>query len=323
MSAESFVKKHFFELKAENPCFVAESPAMKDLYGIAKKLSESVSPVLIQGGRGTGKEAFARQIHLSSMEANGESALNATNSNRKSFFCVQGSSFKGLWEEDVKAFSGNTLFIRHIEDVPLPLQDEVLVLLKRNVSEKLGIKFIASSVQSLESLCEKGMFLPELYSRISMFPLRLPLLKDRKEDLLPLAESFLSFFAQRHGKNITAISSEAEKSLLAYSWPGNALELKTVIERAVLLEEGSVLCSRSLFLPEVGCSSVSEIISSGMEGQDDKTLKTALDTFKKLYITSILEENNWNQTKTSKVLDIQRTYLARLVGELNIRKKEV
>lgn len=313
LSFKSFLDKNFFGPDTENPCFVAASPAMKDLSGIIKNLSVSSSPVLIQGERGSGKTLYAFQIFLNSETSSG-------------FYIVNPDNFD--LEKAVK-LSGSTLFFRHIEEFSSELQSEIYEFLKLNVQNKLGIKTIFSSVSLLDSLVESNQFSRELFMRLNSFPIRIKPLRERKEDIASLSEMYLSLYKKKWGKKELQFSKKSEEFLLNYTWPGNVSELRTVIERAVILEEEEVLSSKNLFVSGsakaensfAGNSleeSVNTVVSA--EEKEDLSLKTGLNSFKRKYIKMILEQNDWNQTKASKVLDIQRTYLTRLIGELDIRR---
>lgn len=312
MSYKSFLDKNFFGLDTENPCFIAESPALKDLFGIVKNLSQTSSPVLIQGEKGVGKTAYALQIFLNSESAN-----------------CQGRKFYVLTPENFNMskaleLEGSFLFFRHIESFSSKLQAEILDFLKENFQRKLGIKTIFSTVCGLEEEVEKSSFNSELYARISSFTIRIPPLRERKEDLISLSEHYLHFYRAKNGKNDLNFSESAEKAILSYRWAGNVSELKCVIQRACLLEEDKNISYRSLFLTSANenneplKNTLLDLISA--EKKEDLSLKTAINSFKKAYIFKIMEENGWNQTRASMVLDIQRTYLTKLIGQLDIKK---
>ena len=312
MSYKSFLDKNFFGPDTENPCFIAESPALKDLFGIVKNLSQTSSPVLIQGEKGVGKRSYAFQIFLNSESGN---------SDDKKFYILTPENFSMSRAMELPA---SYLFFRHIETFSPGLQKQILDFLKENFQRKLGIKTIFSTVCGLDELVECSSFNPELYARISSFTIRIPPLRERKEDLLSLSEYYLNFYRNQFGKKSLNFSESAEKAVLSYRWPGNAAEMKCVIKRACLLEEEKSISSKNLFLTSVNeengllSNTLLDLISP--EPNEDLSLKNAINTFKKAYIFKIMEENGWNQTRASKVLDIQRTYLTKLIGELDIKK---
>lgn len=306
--------KQIFEINEENPCFIAASPALKDLSSMIKSLASSVAPLLIQGEQGSGKEAFAFQIHLTRLENPSASGIG--------FYKISSNGFEGDLGK-IAFVPGSTVFIERVDLLSLSAQGKILSLLRRSAEENLGLRFISSSVENLEASVDNGSFSPELYERLSAFPVRILSLKQRKEDILELSRYFLLKYSKEMGRKFTGFSSEAEKLLLEYKWPGNVDELDAVIKRSCILEQGEVIKSGNLFIQREENSSFveNESFSAANESSASRDLKTQMDAFKRSYIIKILDENNWNQTKTSKVLDIQRTYLARLMGELKIRKE--
>lgn len=174
-------------------------------------------------------------------------------------------------------------------------------------------------------MVEEGKFRNDLYYRLNVVPLRIPPLRNRKEDIEPLSLFFINKFRTKTKKNFTGISESALARLYDYDWPGNIRELENAIERACVM--GVPPCIKfedlGLIVNEKSEESsktdrFSKEFSDIMDG-NDMSLKTATDTFKKKYIMKVLEMTKNNQTKAAKILDIQRTYLARLLNELGIR----
>ena len=142
-------------------------------------------------------------------------------------------------------------------------------------------------------------------------------MRQRKEDIIPIAETYLKKFAKKSGLSFKAFSDGAKKAMLENFWQGNADELINAVQRAFIVGEPEIIIESDLgFVTE--SSTVVETIENVGE---DRTLKTAVDAFKREYLIKILEENGWNQTKTAAVLGIQRTYVIRLMNELHIRRQ--
>lgn len=180
-----------------------------------------------------------------------------------------------------------------------------------NQIKTADVRIITASNKNLRDEVQKGRFREDLFYRLSIIPLIVPPLRDRPEDIPLLAEHFFKTINARMKKNIQGFSSEALEQLINYSWPGNIRELRNSIERAV------VLCTGSTILPEDLL-----ISGNGFKGEFyiDKSLKHSLNLFKKHLIRSALLANGWNQTKTAEKLEIQRTYLSRLIKELEIER---
>ncbi len=156
---------------------------------------------------------------------------------------------------------------------------------------------------------EKGEFRSDLYYRLNVLPLYVPPLRQRKEDIPGLAEHFLKKFSRETKKQFRGFTDEAMDLMLSYSWPGNVRELENAVERSCVIAKDK----------NIG---VSDLLLGGRAEGDDpyggKSLKDSLVIFKRHFIRRALEDHEWNQTETAKVLDIQRTYLSRLIKELSI-----
>ena len=158
-----------------------------------------------------------------------------------------------------------------------------------------------------------------MYCRLNSVVLNILPLRQRKEDILPIAQSYLESFSKKSGFNFTSYSEGAKEALVSHFWQGNADELINAVQRAFIVGEPPVITETDLGLAEAGLNSA---VSETVDGMgEDKSLKTAIDSFKKEYLTKVLEENDWNQTKTAAVLGIQRTYVIRLMNELHIRRQ--
>ena len=307
--------------------FIGSSKIILDKLKIAKKIAVTNSSVLITGESGVGKELFAEQIHLNSNRSDGPfikvncAALPDNLIENELFGHVKGaftdavSDRRGRFELADKG----TIFLDEIGEIPLNLQSKLLRVLQHKVFEKVGssnsiqvdVRILAATNIDLEKAIENGSFRKDLYYRLNVLPFFIPPLRERTEDITELAEFFLTKANTQTNKKKNSFTIEAMEELLSYSWPGNVRELENVIERAVIVSANEMLDVDNLML-----QSNSGIKDPYME----KTLKDAIIQFKKYFIKSVLDRNNWNQTLSSKVLGIQRTYLSKLIKEHNLRR---
>ena len=322
--------------------FIAKSPVILDLLHIVEEAAKTTTSVLITGESGVGKELFAEQLHLKSPRHNKPfvrvncAALNPSLLESELFGHIKGAytdastSRKGRFE----LADGGTIFLDEIGELPFDIQAKLLRVIQEKSFERVGssetinvdVRIISATNKDLEKMVHEGKFRNDLYYRLNVLSLKIPSLKSRREDIEPLAMFFLNKFADETKKRFTGFSNEALNAIYNYSWPGNIRELENTIECACVLGHPPVIQKNDLRLniaenllekPENDrfFMDVSDIIVD-----DDLSLKTAINRFKKKYIERILEITKNNQTKAAKLLDIQRTYLARLLTELDIRE---
>ncbi|MCH5291880.1 MAG: sigma 54-interacting transcriptional regulator [Treponema sp.] len=320
--------------------FVAKSPVVIDLLRVIDEVAKTNSSVLISGESGTGKEVFAEQLHLKSPRSGKQfvrvncATLSPALLERRLFGhgdsagADSASNYKSLFE----TADGGTIFFDEIGELPLELQAKLLRVIKERMFERTGsqemvpvdVRVVASTSRNLETMVGDGMFLGDLYYRLNVLPLNIPPLRQRKEDIQPLAEFFLDKFSGSTKKNFEGLSPAALDVLYRYMWPGNVRELENAVERACILGRPPFIEANDFRLNAVpgfseaqplAKNTVSEVVSG-----EDRTLKTAVNTFKKAYVTQVLEQNRWNQTATAKVLDVQRTYVSKLLNELEIHR---
>ncbi|MDP2816625.1 MAG: sigma 54-interacting transcriptional regulator [Rectinemataceae bacterium] len=304
---------------------VARSSSILEKLDLVDRVARTESSVLILGESGVGKELFAERIHLGSNRA------------EKSFVRVNCAALpEGLLESELfghvrGAFTdaiqdrkgrfemadGGTIFLDEIGEVPLRLQSKLLRVLQQKTFERVGssdtvavdVRIVAATNRDIEELVHKGEFRSDLYYRLNVLPIMIPPLRQRKEDIAALAEHFLRRFSRETNKRFSGFTDPAMELMLSYSWPGNIRELENAIERSVVISRDSWIDASDLML------------GKGTASHEDfkgKTLKDALTTFKRHFISGALEAHRWNQTETARILDIQRTYLSRLVKELDI-----
>ena len=287
-----------------------ESQFVAELKKISMVLCKNNASVLLKGEKGTGKRQFALLVHLQGKN------------NPEDFFehnCRVYSEHETERFFDLVSqlpsfdFLGKTIFISNVDNLSAVLQEKLLVLLRTTREEQKNLRFIFSTEVNIEDKIEQGVFSNDLYCLMSSVPVNMIPLRQRKDDILPIANYYFAKLSTVSGVGFKGFSEEALEVMKNYFWPGNIAELKNAVERAFIVGEPPYIKTSDMaFGSEGGLPSV--------ETGEDKTLKTAVNAFKKAYVTKILEENNWNQTKAAKVLGIQRTYVIRLIDELQIRK---
>lgn len=243
--------------------FVAASKSMRMVLRQARQVAPSRATALLRGESGTGKELLAEAIHSSSPRADKQliklncAALPAELVESE-LFGYQKGAFTGAYQNKRGLFevaNHGTLFLDEIGELSLDAQAKVLRAIQEKEITRVGgelpinvdVRLITATHQPLEELLEKGLFREDLYYRINVFPVFIPPLRERKEDILPLGEHFLMEFAIEYGKSIKRISTPAIELLTMYHWPGNVRELRNCVERAVLVCEEEVI--RTYHLP--------------------------------------------------------------------------
>ncbi len=308
---------------------IARSPVILEKLDIVERVAKSDSSVLILGESGVGKELFAEQLHLKS-DRSGKpfvrvncAALPEGLLESELFGHVKGaftdaiSNRKGRFE---MADEG-TIFLDEIGDLPLALQAKLLRVIQNRSFEKVGssdtitvnVRIIAATNRDIERLVEEQKFRSDLYYRLNVLPLYIPPLRQRLEDIPELANFFLKKFRHEVKKEFLGFSEGAMSAILSYAWPGNIRELENTVERACVIGKPPYIKEEDLLL------NIRSMPDNNTYA--DKSLKSVINLFKKHYIQKVLEENDWNQTSASQVLDIQRTYLSRLIKELEIKEK--
>jgi len=322
--------------------FIAKSPVIIDLMRVIKEVAKTNSSVLIIGESGVGKELFAEQLHLKSNRNTQPfvrvscAALSPSLLESELFGHVKGAftDAKNDQKGRFELADHGTLFLDEIGELPLNLQSKLLRVIQERKFERVGssetisvdVRIIAATNRDLEAMVKDGSFRGDLYYRLNVLPLNIPPLRQRKEDIEPLAEFFLEKFSQETKKTFEGFSSSAIKALYSYYWPGNIRELENTIERACILGHGPFIQVNDLRLPVSVEESVTvqsdevQNLAIELSNSDDRTLKTAINKFKKEYVTKILQQTNWNQTAAAKILDVQRTYVSKLLNELDIRR---
>ena len=314
---------------------VGKSDNMLKIFDLVGQVASSRSTVLIQGESGTGKELIAKAIHANSQRKNHTFVPVNTGSmpadllestlfgHVKGAFTSAISSKKGLFE----VADGGTIFLDEIGTMSLETQSKILRVLQDRKFMHLGgvhelqvdVRVVAATNIDLQTLVREGKFREDLFYRLNVITVDLPPLRSRSEDIPLLVGHFLEKFSRENGKSVSHISPEALRPLMDYGWPGNVRELENVIERAVVLCNGSM----------VGIELIPDhIVGRGSEGKmfdhrPDASLFEIVEDCERRLIVNMLEKCNWNQTDAAERFHIPLSTLNQKIKRLNIeiRKK--
>lgn len=316
------------EKLAFNP-IITKNRHMLDIIDFSKKIATTDSSVLIYGESGTGKELVADLIHFESKRKNNNFVkVNCAAIPESLIESELFGHVKGAFTDAIRARKGRfemahegTIFLDEVAELPLSMQAKLLRVIQYKSFEPVGssetitvnIRILAATNKNLEDLVEQKQFRSDLFYRLNVLPLTIPPLRQRQDDIIELAEHFLEIYAKETKKKFSGFSEQAIQILNNYSWPGNVRELQNVIERACVISDGGLINSGELMISTIDIESSNFIIKHD-------TLKDAVNTFKKKYIKKVLADCNGNQTETANILDIQRTYLSRLIKELELHQ---
>ncbi len=328
---------------------IGDSKPIRYINELIKRIAVSPSTtVLIQGNSGTGKELVARAIHFNSnrkdnrfIEVNctaiPESLLESELfGHEKGSFTDAKKEHRGIFEQA----DGGTLFLDEIGDMPIAMQAKLLRVLQEKRFKRVGgtknisvdVRVIASTNVNLEEAVKKGNFREDLFYRLKVVPILLPPLKERESDTLLIAKYYLNQFCKEFKKDFSGFTSEAETAITQYSWPGNIRELKNIIERAVLLENGKLLDVNQLnidgnqnydsftTLPiEINSADIPPLSTDQNNTNEPETSLNRqiviysnsflLDDVEKSLLLKALSENQWNRNTVAKIVGMNRTTL--------------
>jgi two-component system, NtrC family, response regulator AtoC len=297
---------------ATEKVLIAESEMMKKILNDVSKIAKSSSSVFISGESGTGKELIAHAIHAQShrhlqpfIKVN--CAAIPITLLESEFFGHEKGAFTGAMNKKLGRFEladKGTLLLDEISEIPLELQSKLLRAVQEMEFERVGgirptqvdVRLISTSNRSMKEAVEQKLFREDLYYRLNVVPIYIPPLRERKEDILPLAEFFLKQLCEENQKPIKYLSVGAKQKLIHYNWPGNIRELANVIERSVVMNTTDVLETHQIYI-ELACSikeAPSHTFPTGI---------TLAELEKRLILETLAREKN-NRTKTAQVLGI-------------------
>lgn len=298
---------------------IGESPAMKDVYRMVKRVSDAISNVLITGPSGTGKELVARAIHSNGPRSSKPFiALNCgaipKDLVESELFGHKKGSFTGAVSDKDGIFvaaNKGTVFLDEIGEIPLSQQVNLLRVIQEREVKPIGsnkmvsfdTRILAATNKDLEQEVEQGNFREDLYYRLNVVEIPLPTLQERKEDIPLLAQYFLQKYRRELNRPVKGITGEAMGALISFEWKGQVRELENIIERSVLLGDGEFITLDDL--PQ----SVRE--SNGDIDFDSDSLEEAVQTFEKHHILSMLKRTDGNKAEAARLLGIDPSTLYR------------
>lgn len=274
---------------------IGNSPALRVVLEQAERVAAADSTVLIQGETGTGKELIAHAVHNASPRS-GHSLIKLNCAAipfdllESELFGHERGAFTGAIAQKIGRFEladRGTLFLDEVGDIPLALQPKLLRVLQEQEFERLGsgrthhvdVRLVAATHRDLEQMVKRNQFRSDLYYRLNVFPITLPPLRERRQDIRPLLEHYVEVFSSRMGKRVDTIPDEFVSAFESYPWPGNIRELQNVIERAVILSNDGLL--PNLLRPTC--------VDSGVGLRASRTLRES----ERLLILGALEATGW------------------------------
>jgi PAS domain S-box-containing protein len=326
LQAENIYLQEQINLKHNFEAILGQSQALKSVLHQVEKVASTETTVLILGETGTGKELIARALHnLSQRKHRTLVKVNCAalpgNLIESELFGHEKGSFTGATAKRIGRFelaNGGSIFLDEIGELPLELQAKLLRVLQEGEIERLGdsktikinIRVIAATHRDLQQMVAQGSFREDLYYRLSVFPLTLPPLRERKNDISLLAQSFIKKYAEKMGKRINTIPQAFMDQLQNYSWPGNVRELENVIERSVILSS-----RESLHIPKL-------LVSNGNSTINADKLQPLLEIEKK-HIIKVLEKTRWQisgEHGAAAILEMHPNTLRSRMNKLGIRR---
>ncbi|HEX9912690.1 MAG TPA: sigma-54 dependent transcriptional regulator, partial [candidate division Zixibacteria bacterium] len=320
---KEYLKK---EIDSQYDIVWGESAEMKKIKELILKVASTKSTILIQGESGTGKQVLARAIHnLSNRKDKPFVYVNCVALSEQllesDLFGHEKGAFTGAYQRKkgrLETAHTGTVFLDEIGDITPVIQTKFLHFLESGEFERVGgtqtlkvdARIIAATNRDLSRALEDKKFREDLFFRLNVISITIPPLRNRKEDITNLANHFLQKFNQEMKKRIISIDPQILEVFSTYSWPGNIRELQNILERAVVLAPSDTITTE-LVLPQLSHTKKEELLPG-------IPLEDALKKFKKEFITRTLSLTKNNQSQAAKLLDIQRTYLNRLIKELEI-----
>ena len=314
-----------------------QSKAMETVYDLIGKVAATDATVLIGGENGTGKELVARTIHAQSgRDEHSFVAMSAaalpTDLIESEMFGHEKGAFTGATERRIGKFElahKGTLFLDEIGDMSLETQAKLLRVLQERSFERLGgnetvtvdIRLISATNRDLPADITAGRFREDLYYRLQVVDIELPPLRHRREDVPSLVYHFLDRFNQQHGKNVSEVQPDVMKLLVEHSWPGNVRQLMNVVERAVILTDGSDLTMDALS-QEVRTASAQSVKAGQAVWREELSFQEAkfeaVQSFETAFICAALEDHGGNISRAASAIGMKRQALQQKIKELGI-----
>jgi len=306
---------------------VSKNHKMIEIFELIKTVAKSSSTVLVQGESGTGKELLSRAIHMESPRRDApfvtvSCAALSESLLESELFGHEKGAFTGADQArsgKIELAKDGTLFLDEIGDISLKLQMDLLRVLEEKEFRRVGgtqlisvnSRIIAATNRDLTKAIEEEKFREDLYYRINVISVYIPPLRERKEDVPLLVEHFLERFNIEMGKNVDGIAESAMRMLMDYNWPGNARELRNVIERAMVVTKGRMILEADLSLPQ----------TPGVPLPNNRG--KSLSDMEKEHILQVLLNNRWNIIRSAQVLGIDRVTLYNKIRKYELKKEQV
>jgi len=312
---------------------VGDSPEICDVLKLAGSVSNTDTTVLITGESGTGKELLSRATHINSPRSSGPfltincAAIPSALLEAELFGSEKGA-FTGAHKRTKGKFevaSGGTLFLDEIGDMKLDVQAKLLRILETRQFERLGgtktiksdVRIIAATNQNLEEMVREKFFREDLFYRINVFPIHIPPLRERKEDIPKLSNHFIQEFSKAFGRKPPELSDKAIKKLMQYPWKGNIRELKNVLERAMILCKGYQITSHHVILNESQEKSFKQINMDTLIPMIINDHGLSLDDLENYCIKYAMQTSNSNVSRAARFLGLSRATLRYRLEKIN------
>lgn len=321
---------------------VGNGPKIQKVIKMIAKVAATDVTVLINGESGTGKELVARAVHANSKRSGKvffavDCGTLSGNLLESELFGHAKGAFTGAHKDKEGIFQradGGTVFLDEIGNIDLEVQGKLLRFLESRellplgsdtVPRKVDVRLILATNQNLEEMVAAGTFREDFYYRIYVYPILLPPLRQRREDILPIAYHFVEQFKQQVDKEIKGFEAEAAQRLNAFDWPGNVRQLRNIIERAVILCEGSKISLKELALENTSAE-LDSLLSQVPESNEElKQLKKqirqkAVYQIEKEFILNALIKNQWNVSQASRKVGLQRSNFQSMMRKFGIKR---
>ncbi len=315
---------------------VGTSPALRRMLKRVEAVAETPASVLIEGESGVGKELVARALHARSPRADGPLVkVNCASIPKElfesEFFGHVRGAFTGAHRDRIGRFQladGGTIFLDEVGEIPLELQGKLLRVLQESEFERVGddvtrsvdVRVIAATNRNLEQLIVDGEFREDLFYRLSVFPVEVPPLRERGDDIVQLAQHFLEQTCKDFGRDVLTLTRAQAVNLKAYGWPGNVRELKNVIERAVILSPGKVL-RLDLSMPGFALTDTAPVATTF--APEGVLTEKEMRGYQKQNIVKALEQTNWKvsgEGGAAELLGVRPTTLADRIRTYKIER---
>jgi DNA-binding NtrC family response regulator len=335
VAAENLLLRSALADRIGAPAVIGRSRQMQEITAAIRKVAPTNATVLLHGESGTGKELFARAIHVLSQRKDGPFlAINSAAIPREllesEFFGYERGAFTGAESRKLgklELADKGTVFLDEIGDMDLALQAKILRVLQEQVIERVGgsrpiridVRVIAATNKDIEKAVTAGAFREDLFYRLNVFPITIPPLRDRREDIPALAQQFLAKYSAEVRKGPFTIAGDAMEVLMKLPWKGNVRELKNVIERAVIYAEGGVIRTQDLGVKE---ASVTEALAEHvpMEAPLHEVAAAATRIAESRRIRQVLKQTNGNKTRAAEVLQVSYKTLLTKIKEYQLEE---